>query len=238
MARYYYGCDEVSQGWERYYESCNANELDLESFKEQPKLETLNRWRVESPRNFCFMLHVPTALSEYFGQAAGDPPESAEDYPDEVREAWEWTLERTGALAAKAIVFPTPQEVTPGKGHRQRLAAFADDFVDEIGPEVLWEPKGLWTPDQTTDFADEIGFVPVFDPFIAHRDEYEFSHGDVAFAISERPGMRRQFDLFDFKELLRWTEKYDRVFAMVRGRNKWTHVQQLKLAVEQSVVAD
>lgn len=235
MARYYYGTDELKHGWEEYFEICNAIEVDFQRYEKPPKMETLHRWRVESPRNFCFILHVAPRVREYLESAAedvrGDGPS---EVPEAVERAWKETLEKAEALAAKAIYIPTGGDLTPGDAHRERLGSFVDTVAADQGRPILWEPSGLWTIEQTREAADEAGVVPVYNPFIAHREGLEFTHGDVGFSITERPGMRRQFDLFDFRELLEWTRKYDRVFMMLRGRHKWPHARQLGQAIEQS----
>ena len=232
MARYFYGCDEINRGWEQYFELCNAIDLDLDRFDEPPKTETLNRWRVESPKNFCFILRLPVEIRAYFSAADAPIPESRSEYPQSVIAAWKKLERQRSALAARALLLQTGSDFTPGELNRQRLSAFVDAFTDAIDAPLLWEPSGLWTIEQTRDFADELGIVPVFDPFMAHQEEIPFTHGDVGLVVTERTGMRRQFDVFDFKQLLRWTSKYDRVFVMLRGRHKWAHAQHMKTALQ------
>lgn len=234
MARYFYGCDEITEGWERYFELCNALELDLGTFDETPKIETLNSWRVDSPRNFCFTVHLRPEIGRYLARADGDIPDDLSEYPQMVREAWDVTSDRADALAARALVLRTSAEFTPGKASRQRLASLTRALEDETDAAIVWEPSGLWTVDQRCEVAEELGIAPVYDPFVAHREGHEFTHGDVGFAITERPGMRRQYDTFDFENLIRWTERYDRVFVMLRGRHKWAHAQKMSAAVRKT----
>jgi len=234
VARYYFGTDELEHGWEEHFELCNAIEIDFQRYEKPPKRETLHRWRVESPKHFCFILHAGPEVQEYLESAAGDVRGDARaDIPDRVERSWAETLEKADALAAKAVYIPTGGDLTPGDAHRDRLVSFADTCAADLDRPVLWEPSGLWTIDQTRDAADEAGLVPVYNPFIAQREGLEFSVGDVGFSMTERPGMRRQFDQFDFRELLEWTRKYDRVFMMLRGRHKWAHARQLGRALEE-----
>ena len=236
MARYFYGCDEVTRGWESYFDLCNAVELDLSKFDEPPKIETLNGWRVDSPKNFCFILHLEPQIRRYLGKGDELVPDSREEYPDVVEEAWQTTLERASALAARALLVSTGESFSPGETNRKRMRAFVEHFAGETDAPLLWEPSGLWNVEDTCEFADEAGLVPVYDPFVAQREGFEFTHGDVGFVITERPGMRRQFDVFDFKELMRWTDNYDRVFSMLRGRHKWAHAQQFQIAIRQAAL--
>ncbi len=234
MARYFFGCDEINEGWERYLELCNGLEVDLEGFQETPTLETLNGWRVDSPKNFCFMLHVRPEIGRYLAAADGEIPSERSEYPPTVREAWNVTTERAGALAARALLVSTPPEFTPGDRNRERLEAFVETFGGETGAAWLWEPSGLWTVDQRCELADRLDIAPVYDPFVAHREGHEFTHGDVGFTITERPGMRRQYDTFDFQNLIGWTDRYDRVFIMLRGRHKWPHAQKMNAALRKA----
>lgn len=229
MARYYYGCDSVDKGWEQYFELCNAFEFDPDAYDEPPTIETLNGWRVDSPRNFCFIVHAAHRIKRHFRGGArvdADPTE----LPEVVEKGWETTLERARALAAKAVLLPTPTEFRPSETNRDTLRAFAD-LVDDDAPKVLWEPSGVWSIDQVRDFADELGFAPVYDPFMADREDLGFRHGDAGFAITERAARRRQFDVFDFEKMIGWTQNYDRLFTMFRGRHKWAHAQNMQVAL-------
>ncbi len=231
MAKVYYGCDERDRDWDDYAERCNALELDLTHFSHPPKISTLNTWRVESPRGFGFMVHARNGVSAELPQ----PPEAdPASFSDAMRRAWDETLERAEALAAEAILVPTPKGFTPSAAHRERLAAFRESFGSQINAALLWEPSGLWNIEQTREAAEEADVVPTYDPFLAEREGLGFRHGDAAFAITERAARRRQFDLFDFKQLLQWTRKYDRLFVMLRGRFKWAHAEHIQNAVQQS----
>jgi uncharacterized protein YecE (DUF72 family) len=231
MAKVYYGCDERDRDWEDYAERCNTLELDLQRFAHPPKIETLHTWRVESPAGFCFILHAQPEVAPHLPQSADDDPT---DFSDDLHEAWEATCERSEALAAKAILLRTPKGFTPSKAHRERLAAFRETFGDDVNANILWEPSGLWNVEQTREAAREADVIPSYDPFLAHREDVPFDHGDAGFVITERAARRRQFDLFDFKQLLDWTQKYDRLFVMLRGRFKWAHAQHVQAAVQQS----
>lgn len=231
MARHYYGCDELNEGWERYFELCNGIELNLARFRERPKIETLNSWRVDSPKNFCFMLRAESAVEAYFDSEALNAGNAGP--PDDVAAAWETTEEAADALAAKAILLRTDGSFTPGEESVEILRAFAESLAGDSSRVLLWEPSGLWTIEQTCDAAEHAGVTPVYNPFIAQREDHEFTHGDVGFALTERPGMRRQFDTFDFKQLVGWTRSYDRVFTMFRGRHKWAHARQFQTALQE-----
>lgn len=232
MTKYYYGCDEVLRGWSRYYNQCNALELDLNAEKNSPTIATLNRWRVDSPRGFGFMLHVDQEVPSALAKASD---RGNQRLPKHIDASLDSTLEKAQALAAKALFLQTPMEVTPGETSRALLTALVER-VNEKGNTrpILWEPSGLWERGATREFADQAGLVMAFDPFMAMRDGEPCGHGDVCFVVSERAGMRRKFDQFDFEDLLVWSSAAQRVFITLRGRFKAQHAKEMQHLFKES----
>ncbi len=225
MAKYYYGCDEVLRGWSRYYTQCNALELDLNTEKNPPTLSTLNRWRVDSPRGFGFLLHVEEEVTQAIAKASD---RGNTRLPKSTLEHLDITLEKAQALAAKALFVRTPMEVTPGETSRELLTMLVTTLQEKQNTRpILWEPSGLWERQTTRQFAESAGLVMAFDPFMAMRDGESCGHGDVCFIVSERAGMRRKFDQFDFEDLLEWSSSAQRVFIILRGRFKAQHAKEL-----------
>lgn len=229
MANVYYGCDEVPKGWERYFSECNLLEVDLDAFDSRPKISTLNGWRVESPRGFAFVLQATTAFVEELVRLR-DAEES--EVSDRLRQEWELILKNASALAAKAVLLQTPPEFSPGPISKALLANVAEELIVPSKPALLWESSGLWSLEATREFAEANHIVYAYDPFIAHRDELGFTHGDACWILTERAGMRRKFDQFDLEQLVRWAEDYDRAFVLLRGRFKWDHAREMRHAVE------
>ncbi len=235
MQKVYFGCNELQHDWEHYFERFNAIELDLSTYREMPKESTLNRWRVESPRGFCFTLHADPRVGPALARAGSV---SSIEQDDALWDVWDEYEQRAEALAAKAILLRTPQELSPGDDSIAKLRAFAERANERTDRLILWEPQGLWTVPQVRETADSLELTPVYDPFVAHREGHGFSHGDAGFALSERAGARRRFDVFDFQRLTDWTSSYDRIFVMLRGRNKWTHARQFRAALRRSGYLD
>ncbi len=229
MGKLYYGCDELARGWKHYFKLCNALEVDVDSFDAPPKPATLNRWRVDSPRGFCFMLRADT---EFVDGLARLSDRGADQLDERTRRGWQTTIERAHALAAKAIVVPTPAEFSPGSVSRTLLERVAEELAAQSKPAVIWQSQGPWSLRDTRDFAQDIGLVYAYDPFIAYREEIPLTHGDTAWVLTERAGLRRKFDQFDMEQLIDWSDHYDRAFVMLHGRFKWDHARELKVALE------
>ncbi len=222
MTKIYFGCDQIPRHWSHYYERCNAIELDLGQLDNPPKTETLNRWRVESPKGFAFILRADPAVENGLVSAArADEPA----FSDDVRTAWEQTLERANALAARAILVRSPSAFSPGIGERAAIRKFAEEFGERFSKPIIWEAQGMWDTEATRELADEIGLTYAYDPFLAIRDEIGLGHGDGAFILNERAGMRREFDRYDIRGLLDRLGSYNRAYFMLRGRFQWEHAQ-------------
>lgn len=215
----YYGCDETSQGWARYYQTCNAIELSLPQ-ENTPSIQTLNRWRVDSPKGFAYILSVP------------EPAVLEALTPDGPQDAWLLVLEQARALAAKVLYLKTPFEFGPNDINRARIQDLAQRVKDH-GRTLIWEPEGMWPAEQTYAFARTNAMMLAIDPFLWIREGYERANAsDVCFVLTERASARRKFDQYDIEELLDYAEPAQRLFVMCRGRFKWDHVRELKYCVE------
>ena len=105
----YYGFDEVLYGWSRYFDLCNAFEMrHAHQGEDAPSLATLNKWRVDSPRGFAWVLHADPSFVEALVEAY-ERNEAA--VTDAMREGWRKTQELAHALAAKAM-RPDPSDPT------------------------------------------------------------------------------------------------------------------------------
>ncbi len=222
MTKIYFGCDEIPRHWEQYYSLCNAIELDLHQLENLPRKETLNRWRVESPRGFAFILRVDQGVEKGLIRAS---KADSDTLSDEVRKGWEATMERAQALAARALLLRTPLSFSPGQNERALMASLAEELADDFSRPVIWEASGPWDTEFTREWSAERGLTFAFDPFLAMRDEIGFHHGDGAFVLSERAGLRREFDRYDVRRLADRLGSYNRAFFMLRGRFKWEYAR-------------
>lgn len=230
MTKIYYACDEIPRSWQKYFGRCNAVEIDLTRLANPPKTETLNRWRVESPKGFAFCLHAHPAVTSELQRLAQD--ETPSELSQELLDGWQNTLDTAKALAAKAIVVSTPDPFTPSQRSRAAMELFAETCAAQTQAPVIWEAAGVWDPQHTREWAQERGLVSMFDPFLALRDEIGFLHGDGAFLVSERGGVRREFDSYEISRLLDQLGSYNRAFFFLRGRFKWNHADIFRQLVE------
>lgn len=227
--KFYYGCDELERGWDRYFQQCNTIEWKIRDESRAPTIKTLNSWRVQSPKGFAFVLHLDNdALAALVKACENGREELGADF----NEGWERTAARAKALAAKAIIISTPMEVTPGATSKALLLEVARR-VAELKKVLIWEPSGLWTPEAAREWASANGIVAAIDPFMAMKDGLEPGHGDACFLVNERAGMRRKFDQYDVENLIDWSEGLQRVFVLLRGRFKWQHAREFRYVFEQ-----
>lgn len=228
MTRYYYGCDEIPQGWKSYYRRCTALELDLAGHEHPPTIKTLNRWRVESPRGFSFVLHLDAGANEALQAAAS---RGATELGEDFEQGWARTVEQAHALAARAILVKTPLSFGPAAETRALMSALGER-ARELKQALIWEASGVWGTEATRDWAEEHGIIYAIDPFLAQRDEIAPGKQDGCFILNERAAMRRKFDQYDIEDLLDWSSTYQRVFILLRGRFKWDHARELQYVLE------
>lgn len=229
MTKIYYGCDHVPRGWGRYFATCNAIELNLATYEQTPTIATLNRWRVESPKGFGYVLHVDTAVTEGLIRLSD---KNKSELDDTIREGWKKTLAAAKALAARAVYIKTPLSFSPNSTNRALITQLANELHKGNKFVLIWESEGMWPVEQTRDFAQNLGIAYAIDPFLMERDEIDLTHGDTCFVLTERGGMRREFDNYDIEQLIEWSQRYDRVFMLLRGRFQWKHARELRNALQ------
>ncbi|RAL23736.1 hypothetical protein DL240_06155 [Lujinxingia litoralis] len=225
MTKFYYACDPSPGNWGDTFALCNAAEIDLERLENPPKIATLNRWRVDSPKGFGFVLHAPSVIGE---QLVGAYERDAQELPLALLDAWKETMERAHALAARAILFSTPMEFRPGTASRALISALGDTLAAQAGRPVIWQAEGIWDVESTLSLARDHHLTLAIDPYLALRDEIELGHGDGAFILNERAGMRREFDRYDLEEMLGAMSSFNRAFLLLRGRFQRKHAEALR----------
>lgn len=224
----YFGFDEVAYGWPRYFDLCNGYELrNGASPEDDPTTSTLNRWRVESPRGFGWVIHATTEVTELLVDAY-ERGETRLD--DAIEEALAETEARAHALGAKAIIVETDGALPPSDTSRALIVDLGNRLHAVTKRALLWESSGLWTFEDGSEVAANAGFSYVVDPFLLHAEELELPRTPVAaFRITERAAARRQFDSWEFEQLLDWCDNHERAFILLAGRYKIPHAKELSL---------
>ena len=221
MTKIFYGCDEVTKGWPRYFDLANA--IEIPDRGKTPAIKTLNTWRVKSPKGFGFIVHFS---NEFVGHLDRLSSASKTEFDEAALLAFEQTMEKARALGATALLLPTSFEFGPTETNRKLLARLAT--LDRGKMMLVWEFQGMWTTENAMEFAKGVGMIPAFDPFMAHEEGLSFGHGDGCFKLSERQGSRRYFDGYDFEQVLDWGAHFDRLLVLARGRFKWRHLRELR----------
>lgn len=223
----YFGFDEVLYGWSRYFDLCNAFELRESDPSAAPSTKTLNKWRVDSPKGFAWILHAQPAFVESLVRAY---EVGRADIDDEGRNGWAVTQERAHAVAAKALFLETPPELPPSDVSRTIMREVGGRLTSESKRPIIWESSGLWTVEDGSAIAADAGLVYAVDPFLLAADGLPLPAGsDACFRITERAAARRQFDRWDMEQLVEWCDGYDRAFVLFAGRFKVSHAKELAL---------
>ena len=229
MPKIYYGTSELQHGWDRYYEQYNLFEIKLEGSDRDPSVKTLNRWRVNSPKGFAFVLHAPPAISAALVQAH---QRDTLALGAAFERAWEQLLELAHAVAAKAILIATPMEFTPGESSRALLKALSERMAGQKAA-LIWDAEGLWEPVPTRAWAEEHGIILAHDPFMAIKEGGAPCKSTACFMLNERAGMRRKFDQYDMEDLVLWSSGTQRSFVLLRGRFAHDHARELRHVLSQ-----
>jgi hypothetical protein len=157
-----------------------------------PRVSTLRRQRHEAPEGLALALRAPArALTSARGPLRFDA---------ELERGLAWLLEASDALAACAVLLPTPVELTPGQRSRDLLAQFAARLPRTDGRRWVWAPRGPWEPLDRYRFADSLGLACAFDPMLEPVPKI-----GASYARLQALGTRRNFPegaLQDVLELL------------------------------------
>lgn len=145
-----------------------------------PKPKVLAQMRKQVPEGFAFALRAPrhSVMS----------PRGALRLTPEVEAGLTWLLAAADACAARAVVFQTPADFTPGARSRDLLREFVARLPRPEGRHYVWLPGGLWEPHVTEVLAADLGIVAGFDPLESRRPA-----GPVAYGTLRAMGHRTSF---------------------------------------------
>lgn len=132
------------------------------------------------PEGFAFALRAPRDCVMSSQGALRITPE--------VEAGLAWLLAAADACAARAVVFQTGADFTPGARSRDLLREFVARLPRPEGRHYVWLPSGVWEPHETEVIAAELGIVAGFDPLESRRPA-----GPVAYGILRAMGHRTSF---------------------------------------------
>ncbi|HEY0080625.1 MAG TPA: DUF72 domain-containing protein [Pyrinomonadaceae bacterium] len=208
-----------------------------QTFYQPPQIQTLRRWRAESPKDFEFTLKAwqlitHEARSPTYKRLKRKLTEEERDScgsfrPSQiVEEAWAVTLECALALEAERVLFQCPASFTPTDEHVKDLRAFFRR-IERGRLRCLWEPRGNWPTALTRSLCEELDLVHVVDPFAART----VTPSECYFRLHGRKGWRYTYEQDELEELLSMLPKTGRtsyvLFNNVRMREDAARFQQL-----------
>lgn len=145
-----------------------------------PRAPTLRRQRAEQGDRVAFALRAPrSALSSQRGPLRFD---------DALEAGFSWLVSAADALDARAVVLPTPPDLTPGVRDTELLAAFAARLPRSEHRHWVWEPSGAWERDRAEALCAQLGLVLAYDPLVDPRPA-----GPASYVRLRAFGARRSF---------------------------------------------
>ncbi len=145
-----------------------------------PRANTLASWRGALPEGFAIALRAPrSSLVSARGPLRFD---------DALEASLQWVIDAAQALNVRAVVLPTPADLTPGARSRELLAAYVARLPRVESRHYVWAPSGVWEPEDSDPVCEQLGLVRAFDPLETQRPK-----GDVVYATLRAMGHRSSF---------------------------------------------
>lgn len=226
MVHVFIGCDRIVGRKVAYFEHVSAVEIQ-ETARGGVTDQALSRWRTDSPRGFCFVMHAVDGVGlplagdppEWLGDAAPDGSGLLRDTPA-VRAAWAETVRRAGKLSPKLVLLRTPAAFTPTPAHRARVEWFARELAPSLKCSVAFEPHGLWQPEDWVPWVQDLGLVPSFDPYV-EPDLPMGVGGTVLLTVYDPFGLKTGFSDYEVEELLERISAVQRAIIIFRGQRQY-----------------
>ena len=121
-----------------------------------PRPGTLASMRSGLPDEFVFALRAPrSSIVSARGALRMDA---------ELEAGISWLVSAADALSARAVVFNTPADLTPGARSRELLRDYVARLPRSLERHYVWLPQGVWEPEDAAALCAELGLVYGFDP--------------------------------------------------------------------------
>ena len=182
----------------RYAASFRFAELNLRP--PLPRTRTLKGFRDHVPEDFTMSLRAPRSTM----RGAAGPMRFDPDLERELG----WLVNAIEAVGASFLVLPTAGDLTTGKRDRdllreyierlQALLAKRREDPTQAAPQagattrplrIVWEPRGLWEPEDAIPFAMELDVLYAFDPL-----DSAVPPGEMVYARLASIGNRTRFN--------------------------------------------
>lgn len=204
------GCGPLPPKREKYFDQFNCAELS-ESMFQPIRYKTLRSWNKQRPEGFDYVLGAFRWIGLEPLDARDEPPIEGfkkseyglfED-TEANRALWAETAAQAEALAANGVIIRTPPGFTPSESNRKNLTHFVKEIIGDVPYDFIWEARGLWTHEQRTEVATELGITLATDPYDLPRFP-AIPDGNVYYTITAPNGRVRfsQEDFFDLAEFL------------------------------------
>lgn len=178
-----------------------------QTFYKVPGLDTALRWRNSAPVDFEFTLkasqlitHPPTSPT-YRKAGIKIQPGKEERYgsfkdSDEVRKAWEDTMNFARALNARVIVFQCPASFKETEENINNMRTFFSS-IKAPGLAFAWEPRGDWNEQTIKTLCAELGLIHCVDPMVRPP-----LHGEMQyFRLHGGPDYRHKYSIDELEHL-------------------------------------
>lgn len=200
------GCCGFPCSKEEYFKKFDVIEIQ-KTFYKIPKLETVENWREESPKEFEFCIkasqlitHSPESptyrKAKLKGKNCGFFKQT-----DEVFSAWEKTKEIAEILNSKIIIFQTPASFLPNDENKENIRNFFNEIKSKSKSKnfiFCWEPRGKWKEEEIKEICKSLNLVDCVDPFKRKQCYGKISY----FRLHGKKGYGYKYTEKDLKKIL------------------------------------
>ncbi|HLI33519.1 MAG TPA: DUF72 domain-containing protein [Terriglobia bacterium] len=221
------GCCGFPVSRARYSKTFSVVEVQ-QTFYQPPSSGTLEKWRSQVPAEFEFTMkawQVITHESNCLTYRRLREPLSSRQKEEAgnfrvnstVIEAWKRTLECARILGSRRILFQCPARFAPTPENKSNLC----EFFRTIGRRTcspglgqplifIWEPRGVWKPNEIRELCDELNLIHGVDPFL----QPPVTGGIGYFRLHGGKDYRHRYTDADLKELQRRVEGYKPCYVL------------------------
>jgi len=177
------------------------------TFYQPPQIQTLERWRVETPAGFEFTLKAwqlitheaksPTYKRLKKRLTETEKAEAGYFKPTQiVRDAWETTFACAKALRATTILFQCPASFKQTAENISNMEKFFSG-INRGRLKFCWEPRGDWDGKVVKNICQELKLWHVTDPFVGKS----VTPAKCYFRLHGRKGWRYKYEEGELEEL-------------------------------------